>query len=184
MHSDPMGEMFWDVFDCFMAAISWDDFFNNPSLVNFGWAALDTLSILPVVPSTSYIRRGADTISAAKQADRVIDAYSSWQEAEKALRRTMNSVISVSERTISTAKGIRICDSLNTSTKLVGEAKYGYQALSNFIKREIEKDKCLKRMGYNVEWHFYISQVTGKGGPSAPLRKALESADIKIIEHF
>lgn len=68
--------------------------------------------------------------------------------------------------------------------KAVGEAKYGYQSLSAFIKREIEKDKCLMRQGYTVEWHFYRSQITGKGGPSKPLRAALEAACIRIIEHY
>ena len=29
---DPTGETFWDVLDCFMAALSWTEFINNPSL--------------------------------------------------------------------------------------------------------------------------------------------------------
>ena len=71
---DPTGELFWDVVDCFMAALSINDFIQNPSWENFGWAALDIVSLLPVVPSLSYVRRGiqaADTLSDARKATNV-----------------------------------------------------------------------------------------------------------------
>ena len=181
---DPTGEVFWDILDVFMAALSWDDFLESPSLVNLGWAALDTLALLPGVPSSGYARRGVELASYLKKADKAVDVYATWRDAENALRHSMNSVISQGSRTIVTNKGIRICDALNIELKAVGEAKYGYQSLSAFIKREIEKDKCLMRQGYTVEWHFYRSQITGKGGPSKPLRAALEAACIRIIEHY
>lgn len=69
---DPTGETFWDVFDCFMAALSWTEFINNPSLAGFGWAALDTFAILPVVPSSGYARRG---VQLAESASASWDAY-------------------------------------------------------------------------------------------------------------
>ena len=69
---DPTGETFWDVLDCFMAALSWTEFINNPSLAGFGWAALDTFAILPVVPSSGYARRG---VQLAESASASWDAY-------------------------------------------------------------------------------------------------------------
>ena len=62
MRVDPTGELFWDILDVFMAALSWDDFLESPSLVNLGWAALDTLALLPGVPSSGYARRGVEVV--------------------------------------------------------------------------------------------------------------------------
>lgn len=36
----------------------------------------------------------------------------------------------------------------------------------------------------SIAWHFYWSQASNSGGPSRPLRRALEEAGIKIVEHF
>ena len=60
---DPTGELFWDVLDWAMAAMSWDEFLNSPSWSGAGWALLDTLALLPGAPSLSYARRGADAIN-------------------------------------------------------------------------------------------------------------------------
>ena len=65
MRVDPTGELFWDILDVFMAALSWDDFLESPSLMNLGWAALDTLALLPGVPSSGYARRGIELASSA-----------------------------------------------------------------------------------------------------------------------
>ena len=73
MRIDPTGEVFWDVFDVFMAALSWDDFLESPSLVNLGWAALDTLALLPGVPSSGYARRGIEVVSSISHADKAKD---------------------------------------------------------------------------------------------------------------
>ena len=73
MRIDPTGEVFWDVFDVFMAALSWDDFLESPSLMNLGWAALDTLALLPGVPSSGYARRGIEVVSSISHADKAKD---------------------------------------------------------------------------------------------------------------
>ena len=65
MRVDPTGELFWDILDVFMAALSWDDFLESPSLMNLSWAALDTLALLPGVPSSGYARRGIELASSA-----------------------------------------------------------------------------------------------------------------------
>ena len=103
---------------------------------------------------------------------------SSWQHAEQLLRKAYHGV----SKAINTPFGKRIVDSL--SGKFARESKYGYQSLSKFIKQEIAKDSYLKSKGYKVEWHFYWSQISNSGGSSGPLRKALQKAGIKIVEHF
>ena len=72
MRVDPTGK-FWDILDCFMAALSWDDFLESPSLVNLGWAALDTLALLPGVPSSGYARRGVEVVSSISHANKAKD---------------------------------------------------------------------------------------------------------------
>lgn len=78
----------------------------------------------------------------------------------------------------------RIVDSY--SKNVIREAKYGYQSLSKFIQNEINKDVWILNNTFvkSIEWHFYWSQVSNSGGPSRPLRRALEEAGIKIVEHF
>ena len=73
MRVDPTGELFWDILDVFMAALSWDDFLESPSLVNLGWAALDTLALLPGVPSSGYARRGVEVVSSISHANKAKD---------------------------------------------------------------------------------------------------------------
>ena len=48
----------WDALDVVMAGASWAEFFNEPSLANLGWAALDTVALLPALPSSAYFRKG------------------------------------------------------------------------------------------------------------------------------
>ena len=73
MRVDPTGELFWDILDVFMAALSWDDFLESPSLVNLGWAVLDTLALLPGVPSSGYARRGVEVVSSISHANKAKD---------------------------------------------------------------------------------------------------------------
>ena len=105
--------------------------------------------------------------------------YSSWQKAEQALRTAYNGI----SKTYTTPYGKRIIDSY--SKNIAREAKYGYQGLSQFIQDEINKDAWLLKTGRvkAVEWHFYLSQVTSKGGPSAPLLKELLEKGFKVIYH-
>ena len=80
---DPTGETFWDVLDCFMAALSWTEFINNPSLAGFGWAIADTITLLPVIPSVSYVRRGVDAIDALSHGSHIVSGTKKLMFAEK-----------------------------------------------------------------------------------------------------
>lgn len=89
MRVDPTGELFWDILDCFMAALSWEEFVSNPSWAGFGWAVADTISLLPGIPSVSYVRRGleiADTVQDISKSMRKI------QDAAETLPRGNNYV--------------------------------------------------------------------------------------------
>ena len=88
MRVDPTGK-FWDILDCFMAALSWEEFVSNPSWAGFGWAVADTISLLPGIPSVSYVRRGleiADTVQDISKSMRKI------QDAAETLPRGNNYV--------------------------------------------------------------------------------------------
>jgi len=110
--------------------------------------------------------------------------YNTWQQAEQSLR---NGLDAVSKTFRTTAElGNRVVDAFNTQTGVIAEAKYGYACRTEFILNQIAKDAWLLANNASVkaiEWHFYISQLTGKGGPSDPLLQELFRAGIKVIFH-
>lgn len=53
---------FWDILDIAMAGYSWSEYLGDPSWGNFGWAVLDTAALLPLIPSTSYVRKGSKVL--------------------------------------------------------------------------------------------------------------------------
>lgn len=59
---DRSPETLWDIVDVVMAGASWADLFKDSSLGNFGWAVLDTAALLPLIPSSGYVRRGGKTL--------------------------------------------------------------------------------------------------------------------------
>ena len=107
MRSDPTGEWFWDILDIVMAAASWNDFIEETTVENFGWALLDTVALLPVVPSTGYARRGADlaltAVSAAKKSSEAktllysatygIDTYNNLRKVTKGTRLERHHIV-------------------------------------------------------------------------------------------
>ena len=65
------------------------------------------------------------------------------------------------------------------------ESKVGYTSLTKVTRLQIAKDAELMGKGdiKGATWQFFPSPVTGLGGPSGPLRQALESRGIQIIIH-
>jgi len=59
---DPTGNTFWDALDFVFAGMSWAEMINDPSWKNFGWAVVDTASLLPLVPSSGYFRQGSKVL--------------------------------------------------------------------------------------------------------------------------
>ncbi len=81
--------------------------------------------------------------------------------------------------------GGRRIDNL-TSSGIAQESKVGYNSLTDSVKTQALKDIELLNTNKNikgVEWHFFKSGTTGKGGPSGPLKSYLESLGIKVVIH-
>ncbi|MDY7560891.1 hypothetical protein QN382_22865 [Pseudomonas sp. 10B1] len=83
-----------------------------------------------------------------------------------------------------TTQGIRVVDQLDPNN-IANEAKVGYTKLDTNTALQISKDaELLKTEVVNgVTWNFFTSPVTGQGGPSPSLLKALVDAGIKVLVH-
>lgn len=82
-----------------------------------------------------------------------------------------------------TSQGGRYIDQLVNG--IAHESKVGYTTLTKDVSRQIAKDVELIA-GRDIQgsvWHFFRSPVTGVGGPSGPLRQALENAGIGVVIH-
>lgn len=75
----------WDLVDIVMAGKSWADLFSEPSWGNFAWAVLDTAAILPVLPSTAYVRQGGKYIL---KVDEVVK-FAKTSKGSKAIKAAM-----------------------------------------------------------------------------------------------
>lgn len=104
---------------------------------------------------------------------------SNWQESERVIRKAYKAVT----KTFDTPYGRRVVDAF--SKRVAREVKYGYVSATKFVKAQVAKDAYLLQQGRvkAVEWHFYVSQATGKGGPSGPLLELLKAAGIKVKYH-
>lgn len=83
-----------------------------------------------------------------------------------------------------TSQGVRVVDQL-TPNGIANESKVGYKSLDPETRMQVAKDTelLLSNAVNGVTWNFYTSPVTGQGGPSVPLLKALTDAGIKVIIH-
>jgi len=82
-----------------------------------------------------------------------------------------------------TSEGARIIDVLTPAGEAI-ESKLGRTSLTTNISEQVAKDVALLHDPTSevasVTWQFTVSPVTGKGGPTAPLRALLESEGISI----
>ncbi len=96
--SDPMGDFWlWDFLDVHFAAASWTEFVFDPSWEGFGYALLDTVGVMPIIPSTGHFRTGAEVIDYGLDATRgakaakainnlpVNQGYDSFDKLKKAI---------------------------------------------------------------------------------------------------
>ena len=77
-----------DALDVVMAGASWADFFKEPSLANLGWAALDTVSLLPILPSSAYIRKGGKILLNVDEVKKLAKTPEGLEKIKKALKAT------------------------------------------------------------------------------------------------
>jgi hypothetical protein len=82
-----------------------------------------------------------------------------------------------------TSQGGRYIDQLING--IANESKVGYTSLTSRISTQIAKDVELMQTGQiqGANWHFFMSPITGAGGPSGPLLEALQSAGIGVMIH-
>ncbi len=134
-----------------------------------------------------------DIKKASKYADNIGDSASSLIKSkpktfangaagEKELERLYKN--GISQKKFSTSYGKRFVDRF--SDGIAHESKVGYRSLDKFTKKQVLKDAELIKSGdiKGAEWHFFTSSVTGKGGPSKPLQKMLQSNGIKYTRHY
>ena len=78
--------------------------------------------------------------------------------------------------------GLRRVDVLDGTTAI--ESKVGRTSLTERVRQELARDIKMLRSGQvdRVQWEFSPSGVTGKGGPTGPLRQKLEKFGIDIVE--
>ncbi|PRS29950.1 hypothetical protein [Bacillus pumilus] len=79
----------------------------------------------------------------------------------------------------------RIVDAYVPSTRVAHESKVGYTSLSNFVRKQIDKDVALRKAGQvdGVKWHFFKSAKTGKIGATKNLREYLKKKKVPYQYH-
>lgn len=76
----------WDALDVVMAGASWAEFFGEPSLANLGWAALDTVALLPALPSSAYFRKGGKLLLNVDEVKKISKTSDGLSKIKKALK--------------------------------------------------------------------------------------------------
>ena len=108
-------------------------------------------------------------------------AFKTGKEGEEYLLKTLGGE---SQKYINTPYGRRFIDVF--SDGVAHESKVGYASLTDFVKKQIQKDVYARDVLGTVDdvvWHFFESGVTGKQGPSGPLMDYLIENGIEVILH-
>ncbi|MFP3418485.1 hypothetical protein R0K30_00015 [Bacillus sp. SIMBA_154] len=79
----------------------------------------------------------------------------------------------------------RIIDAYVSKKGVAHESKVGYTSLSNFVRKQIDKDARLRSEGRvkGVKWHFFKSAKTGKIGITKNLKEYLKKKKIPYQIH-
>ena len=109
--------------------------------------------------------------------------YSAIGSTGKLGEQYLQSLGGQSQVYFSTSLGCRYVDQLING--VANESKVGYTSFTSSVQTQIAKDVELMNSGAvnGVNWNFFTSPVTGMGGPSQPLLKALQSSGIGVIVH-
>ena len=104
-------------------------------------------------------------------------SYASGAEGEAALAEIVGS--GDKHAYFKSSLGRRFVD-LYSEAGIAHESKVGYTTLTKRVKTQILKDeKMIGKQIQGAHWHFFRSSITGKIGPSEPLKKFLEERGIK-----
>ncbi|WP_322880961.1 DUF637 domain-containing protein [Pandoraea sputorum] len=109
--------------------------------------------------------------------------YSAIGSTGKVGEQYLQSLGGRSQVYFSTSLGGRYVDQLING--IANESKVGYTSFTSSVQIQIAKDLELMNSGAvnSVNWHFFTSPITGLGGPSQPLLKALQSSGIGVVVH-
>ena len=104
-------------------------------------------------------------------------SYASGAEGEAALAEIVGS--GDKHAYFKSSLGRRFVD-LYSEAGIAHESKVGYTTLTKRVKMQILKDeKMIGKQIQGAHWHFFRSSITGKIGPSEPLKKFLEERGIE-----
>jgi hypothetical protein len=155
-----------------------NDFQTNGTLIAIGFTPVAWE--LGVIKIASWIAKG-------KKAEEALDVANSTIQANKAAGDAARDVIAartggVIEQNFSVTGGLRRVDVLDGTTAI--ESKVGKVSLTPRVRQELARDVKLLRSGQvnHVQWEFSPSAITGKSGPTGPLRQKLEKFGINIVE--
>jgi hypothetical protein len=84
-------------------------------------------------------------------------------------------------------KGYRHVDAYVETTGVAAESKVGFADLTDFIRKQIDKDVALRDnpdVFYEPEWHFFPSDTSGSLGPSQKLLDYLKEKQIPYYIHL
>lgn len=133
-HNPIKPRVVWDALDVVMAGASWADFFNEPSLANLGWAALDTISLLPALPSSAYIRKGGKHLLDVAEVKKLAKTPDGLSKIKNALKVT-NKTSDILEAGRKLAKRYTLSDSVYRDHIV---------SLHSFYSKEKDKSKFIK----------------------------------------
>ena len=135
----------WDALDVVMAGASWADFFKEPSLANLGWAALDTVSLLPILPSSAYIRKGGKLLLNVDEVKKLAKTPEGLEKIKKALKAT-DKVSDILEAGRKLAKKYTLSDSVYRDHIVKLHSFYSKEKnKSEFIVLPLEKPCNIRR---------------------------------------
>lgn len=129
----------WDALDVVMAGASWADFFQDPSLKNLGWATLDTAALLPLLPSTAYMRKGGKIFLKTSELKNFAKTSKGKAAVKKALKKT-SAVCFVKGTKILTSEGHKNIEDIKVDdlvySKDVISGKEDLKAVRNVFRQE------------------------------------------------
>jgi RHS repeat-associated protein len=207
---DPTGNTPWDVVDVIFFLLSAYDFAHNPTWANAGWLLLDTTSLVPIIPSTGYIRRGVQALGlydeivqfVARHSDIAVDfsRIAHKHGATTLLRKLMSTSDKVVQGALFELEyGLKNVDEIaEIGRKLPNNSEIDFVTRGNvfvnvknydwsdpFFQQEFGMqraiDDFLRQAGDYVQYGASGVKFVFKGGVPDAVRQALEAAGV-IVE--
>ena len=157
----------WDALDVVMAGASWAEFFNEPSLANLGWAALDTVALLPALPSSAYFRKGGKLLLNVDEVKKISKTSDGLSKIKKALKPAK--VVEESSELVRIAKLAKnyflndktfkhiLTEHGHNSIKYKSKFKKGFD-IKDGIRKVLTTDSVIKNNTKNRDGYIFIKE--------------------------